>query len=80
MCWSYPQELQGGSGAPSDEGGGVLGRQIIELYLLQLEDVLVEVVLEALVGEVDAELLETVVLIILEAKDIQDSDGQNLTT
>lgn len=56
------------------------GRQIIELYLLQLEDVLVEVVLEALVGEVDAELLETVVLIILKAKDIQDSDGQNLTT
>lgn len=81
MCWSYPQELQGGSGAPSDEGGGgVSGRQIIELYLLQLEDVLVEVVLEALVGEVDAELLETVVLIILKAKDIQDSDGQNLTT
>lgn len=82
MCWSYLQELQGGSGAPSHEGGGggVSGRQKIELYLLQLEDVLVEVVLEALVGEVDAELLETVVLIILEAKDIQDSDGQNLTT
>lgn len=52
----------------------------MEPYLLQLEDVLVEVVLEALVGEVDAELLETVVLVILEAKDIQDSDGQNLTT
>lgn len=59
---------------------GCQGRRKMELYLLQLEDVLVEVVLEALVGEVDAELLETVVLVILEAKDIQDSDGQNLTT
>lgn len=50
-----------------------------EAYLLQLEDVLVEVVLEAFVGEVDAELLEAVVFIILEAKDVQDPNGQNLT-
>ncbi len=39
---------------------------------------LVEVVLEPLVGEVDAELFEAVVLIILKAKDVQDSNGQNL--
>lgn len=39
---------------------------------------LVEVVLQTLVGEVDAELLEAVVLVILEAEDVQDPDGQNL--
>lgn len=50
-----------------------------ETHLLQLEDVLVEVVLQAFVGEVDAELLEAVVLVVLEAKDVQDPDGQNLT-
>lgn len=65
---------------PHRKGRGFRGRRKMKLYLLQLEDVFVEVVLEALVGKVDAELLETVVLIILEAKDIQDADGQNLTT
>lgn len=39
---------------------------------------LVKVVLEALVGKVDAELFKAVVLIILKAKDVQDSYGQNL--
>lgn len=47
-------------------------------YLFKLEDVLVEVVLETFVGEVDAELLETVVLIVLKTKNIQHSDGQDL--
>lgn len=39
---------------------------------------LVEVVLEPFVGEVDAELFKAVVFIILEAEDVQDSDGQDL--
>ncbi len=47
-------------------------------YLLQLEDVLVEVMLQRLVGEVDAELLEAVVLVVLEAEDVQHADGQDL--
>lgn len=50
----------------------------IRLYLFQFEDVLVEVVLEPFVGEVNAELFEAVVLIILKAKDVQDSYGQDL--
>lgn len=47
-------------------------------YLLQFEDVLVEVVLQSFVGEVDAELFKAVVLIILKAKDVQDSYRQGL--
>lgn len=47
-------------------------------YLLQFEDVLVEVVLQALVGEVDAELLEAVVLVVLEPEDVEHPDGQDL--
>lgn len=39
---------------------------------------LVEVVLEPFVGEVYAKLLEAVVLIVLKAKDVQDSYGENL--
>ena len=39
---------------------------------------LVEVVLETLIGKVDAELFEAVVLIVLEAKDVQHSNGQDL--
>lgn len=46
--------------------------------LLQFEDVLVEVVLQPLVGEVDAELLEAVVLVVLEAEDVQHPDGEDL--
>lgn len=49
-----------------------------DIHLLELEDVLVEVVLESLVGEVDAELLKAVVLIVLETKDVQHSDRQYL--
>lgn len=47
-------------------------------YLLQFEDMLVEVVLQSLIGKVDAELLKAVVLIVLKAKDIQYPNGQNL--
>jgi hypothetical protein len=42
---------------------------------LQLEHVLVERLLQALVGGVDAKLLEAVVLKGLEAKDVQHGDG-----
>ncbi|KAI3483202.1 hypothetical protein L1887_53982 [Cichorium endivia] len=44
------------------------------LFLLELEDVVVELVLEALVGVVDAELLVRVDLESLEAVDIEDAD------
>lgn len=47
-------------------------------HLLQFEDVLVEIVLQFLVGIVDAELLKAVVLIVLKAKDIQHPNRQNL--
>lgn len=50
----------------------------MRLYLLEFEDVLVEVMLQRLVGEVDAELLEAVVLVVLEAEDVQHPDGQDL--
>lgn len=39
---------------------------------------LVEVVLKSLVGEVDAELLKAVVLVVFKAKDIENPDGQDL--
>lgn len=47
-------------------------------HLLQLKDVLVEVMLKSLVGEVDAELFEAVVLKVFEAEDVEDADGQDL--
>lgn len=47
-------------------------------YLLQIEDVVVEVKLQLLVGVVDAKLLKAVVFKVLEAKNVQDSDGQAL--
>lgn len=47
-------------------------------YLLKFKDVLIEVVLEPLVGEVDAELLKAVVFVVLKAKDVQHSDGKDL--
>src|SRR6218665_476122 len=50
------------------------------LLLLELEDVLVEVVVQALVRVVDAELFEAVALKILEAKDVQHTDGITLKT
>src|SRR6218665_575840 len=50
------------------------------LLLLELEDVLVEVVVQALVRVVDAELFEAVALKILEAEDVQHTDGITLKT
>ena len=46
----------------------------VVLLLLQLEDVLHEELLQVLVGEVDAELLERVRLEVLEAENVQDPD------
>ena len=43
-------------------------------YLFQLEDSLVECVLDALVGVVDAELLKAVLREVLEAEEVQDGD------
>jgi len=43
------------------------------LVLLELEDVPVELLLERLVGVVDAELLEVVLLECLEAEDVEDA-------
>lgn len=34
--------------------------------------------LQSLIGEVDAELLEAVVLVVFEAEDVEDADGQDL--
>jgi hypothetical protein len=47
--------------------------ELVDLLLL-LEDLDVEVLLDLLVGEVDAELLEAVLLEDLEAGDVQDAD------
>lgn len=47
-------------------------------HLLQIEDVVVEVILQLLICIVDAELLEAVCLKVLEAKNVQNSDGQTL--
>lgn len=42
-------------------------------HLLEGKDVLVEVKLDLLVGDVDAQLLKRVLLEVLEAEDVQDS-------
>ena len=47
---------------------------LLVLVQFVLEDVLIEEQLELFIGHVDAQLLETVVLEILEAIDIQNSD------
>ena len=44
------------------------------LRLLQLENVLVEEVLQVLVGVVDTQLFEAILLEILEPKDVEDGD------
>ena len=44
-------------------------------HLFPLEDVLVELLLQALIGQVDAQLLKAVLLEALKAVDIQDADG-----
>ena len=44
-------------------------------YLLALEDVLIELLLQALIGQVDAQLLKAVLLEGLEAINVQNTDG-----
>jgi hypothetical protein len=48
---------------------------LLVLLHLQLEHVAVERLLQPLVGGVDAQLLEAVVVELLEAKDVQHRDG-----
>jgi len=55
---------------------GVLGGGRGGLHLFPGEYVLVEVKLDLLVGDVDAELLEGVLLEVLEPEDVQDADVQ----
>ena len=50
------------------------------LLLLHLEDVLHKELLQVLVGVVDTELLETVVLKVFKAKNIQNSNGTFVST
>lgn len=47
-------------------------------YLLVLKDVLVAVILQFLIGVVDAKLLKAICLEILESKHVQYADGQAL--
>lgn len=47
-------------------------------YLLELEDVLVNEMLQFLAGKVNAQLLKTVGLEVLESKHVQDTEGQTL--
>lgn len=44
-------------------------------YLLTLEDMLVELLLQPLIGQVDAELLKAVLLEALKAVDVQNANG-----
>ena len=44
-------------------------------YLLELEDVLIEVVMQPLVSVVDAELLKAVVAKVFKTEDVQHTDG-----
>ena len=46
------------------------------LVLLPLEDVLIEVIVQLLIGCVDAHLLEAVALEVLEAGEVKDADGR----
>lgn len=50
----------------------------VRFYLFPSEYVLVEVELDLLVGDVDAELLERVLLEVLKTKDVQDANVQAL--
>eukprot|EP00968_Pinguiococcus_pyrenoidosus_P012298 scaffold1070_cov245-Pinguiococcus_pyrenoidosus.AAC.52 len=57
---------------------GPLDALAVVLVLLDLEDEAVEVLLQRLIGVVDAELLEAVRLEALEAKDVEHADGRPL--
>jgi hypothetical protein len=48
-------------------------------HLFKLEDVLVEVILQVLIGVVDAELLKTVTPKVLKPKDVQNTNGVALS-
>ena len=52
---------------------------LLVLLLLQSEHMLVELLLQLLIGIIDAELLERVLCKDLESKDIQDTDKCQLT-
>lgn len=56
----------------------VLGTQKTWSYLLQIENMVVEIILQLLVCIVDTELLEAVGLKVLKAKNVQNTDGQTL--
>lgn len=47
-------------------------------YLLQIENVVVEIILQLFVCIVNAELLKAVGLKILKAKNVQNTNGQTL--
>lgn len=49
-------------------------------YLLQIENVVVEIILQLFVCIVNAELLEAVGLEVLKAKNVQNTNGQTLKT
>ena len=51
----------------------IRGSSLVVLVLLKRENVLVEVLLQLLVGKVDVELLKAIHFKILKAKDVQDS-------
>lgn len=44
-------------------------------YLFQFKDVLVKIVLQALVGKVDAELFKTIIFVVFKPKNIKYSNG-----
>lgn len=46
-----------------------------QTYLFKFKDVLVKVVLQALVGKVNAELLKTIIFIVFKPKNIKYSNG-----
>lgn len=63
----------------SDGLGGMLVWGLwAELYLFPRKDVLVEVKLDLLVGNVDAELLKRVLLEVFKTKYVQDADVKAL--
>lgn len=47
-------------------------------YLLQIENVVVEIILQLFVCIINAELLEAVGLEVLKAKNVQNTNGQTL--
>lgn len=55
-----------------------VGAQKMRTYLLQIENVVVEIILQLFVCIVNAELLEAVGLEVLKAKNVQNTNGQTL--